>query len=139
MDLYQMTILLFVPSFVRCNLDYSWIVQYVNNLPNATWRATTDYQEVSENATQLQRSFRRSAVAAGTFILSDLEMSLLPQKYLPRYGRHVAIPRNFSALEKWPQCESLFEIRDQGGCGSCWVITRHKTIKIKLKSKMLYD
>ncbi|KAJ8967970.1 hypothetical protein NQ314_002551 [Rhamnusium bicolor] len=30
------------------------------------------------------------------------------------------IPETFDAREKWPDCKSLNEIRDQSNCGSCW-------------------
>ncbi|KAL3278272.1 hypothetical protein HHI36_013607 [Cryptolaemus montrouzieri] len=30
------------------------------------------------------------------------------------------LPENFDAREKWPNCQSLREIRDQASCGSCW-------------------
>jgi cathepsin B len=30
------------------------------------------------------------------------------------------LPTNFDLRERWPQCESLKEIRDQSTCGSCW-------------------
>lgn len=30
------------------------------------------------------------------------------------------LPQNFDLREKWPQCESIKEIRDQSTCGSCW-------------------
>ena len=30
------------------------------------------------------------------------------------------IPTSFDPREKWPNCESLKEIRDQSTCGSCW-------------------
>jgi cathepsin B len=33
------------------------------------------------------------------------------------------IPDQFDGREKWPFCPSLKEVRDQGGCGSCWVYT----------------
>lgn len=31
------------------------------------------------------------------------------------------IPDEFDARTKWSNCPSISEIRDQGGCGSCWV------------------
>lgn len=30
------------------------------------------------------------------------------------------IPATFDARQKWPQCQTIGEIRDQGSCGSCW-------------------
>ena len=33
------------------------------------------------------------------------------------------IPDEFDAREKWgSMCPSLHEVRDQGSCGSCWVM-----------------
>ena len=31
------------------------------------------------------------------------------------------IPDSFDARQKWSQCRTIGEIRDQGSCGSCWV------------------
>lgn len=33
------------------------------------------------------------------------------------------IPDTFDARQKWPDCPSIDDIRDQGACGSCWVRT----------------
>lgn len=31
------------------------------------------------------------------------------------------VPITFDARSKWPSCSMIGEIRDQGGCGCCWV------------------
>ncbi|KAF8564579.1 hypothetical protein P879_07808 [Paragonimus westermani] len=31
-----------------------------------------------------------------------------------------ALPESFDAREKWPNCTTIGEIRDQSNCGSCW-------------------
>jgi len=66
------------------------------------------------------------------FPLSSLYqmMGVLPEssKYQPpvkdvqaEFGRlNQEIPENFDAREQWPDCPTIGEIRDQGGCGSCW-------------------
>ena len=35
-------------------------------------------------------------------------------------GDLLEIPAEFDPRSAWPQCPSIKEIRDQGGCGSCW-------------------
>lgn len=40
---------------------------------------------------------------------------------LPRSYPATVIPKNFDARERWPQCESLRNVANQGLCGSCWV------------------
>ena len=32
------------------------------------------------------------------------------------------LPENFVPREKWPQCDSFREVRDQSACGSCWAV-----------------
>ena len=36
------------------------------------------------------------------------------------YNDAVDVPSAFDARTRWPNCPSLFEIRDQSNCGSCW-------------------
>ncbi len=51
------------------------------------------------------------------------------KKFLPPVKRRLmgtpeaeAVPDQFDSRQKWPQCPSIQEIRDQGGCGSCWAM-----------------
>jgi hypothetical protein len=42
---------------------------------------------------------------------------------LPRSYPATVIPKNFDARERWPQCESLRNVANQGLCGSCWALS----------------
>lgn len=33
----------------------------------------------------------------------------------------IDIPESFDAREYWPYCPSIGDVRQQGGCGSCYV------------------
>lgn len=44
----------------------------------------------------------------------------LPVHFPQFTGDDQALPTNFDARDKWPQCSTIGEIRDQGSCGSCW-------------------
>jgi cathepsin B len=58
-----------------------------------------------------------------------------------------AIPAEFDPRTQWPQCPSIKEIRDQGGCGSCWAfgavtamtdrLCIHQDIKVEVSSENL--
>jgi len=37
------------------------------------------------------------------------------------------IPESFDAREKWPKCQSIKEIRDQGDCGGCYAVSAGAT------------
>lgn len=40
----------------------------------------------------------------------------------------IELPESFDARDKWPECPSLREIRQQGCCGSCWAISAAATM-----------
>jgi cathepsin B len=57
------------------------------------------------------------------------------------------IPAEFDPRKQWPDCPSIKEIRDQGGCGSCWAfgavtamtdrLCIHQKIKTEVSSENL--
>lgn len=54
-------------------------------------------------------------------------LGVLPnhKNFMPEVQEHnleeMKIPREFDSRQKWPNCPTIKEIRDQGSCGSCWV------------------
>lgn len=33
------------------------------------------------------------------------------------------IPKTFDARTQWKHCKTMGQVRNQGNCGSCWVMT----------------
>ena len=93
--------------------DVTWsddIAQKVNAL-NTTWRACGEHF----------RGLSRDAIKSlmGTR-LDEKHREMLRSLPLVSYVSD-GLPKEFDAREKWPQCPSISDIRDQGDCGSCWV------------------
>ncbi|UYV62080.1 CTSB [Cordylochernes scorpioides] len=73
-------------------------------------------------------------VAAGDTNMSQLPLehlqakfgALLDNKYNLPLKMHdiekMEIPENFDSREKWSNCQSIHQVRDQSECGSCWAM-----------------
>ena len=82
------------------------VIDYVNSL-NTTWTAARSLRFPTGNENDVK----------------DL-CGLLDVKHTLQYKKVSsvgAIPESFDARQKWPDCPSISDIRDQGSCGSCWV------------------
>ncbi|CAG9584701.1 unnamed protein product [Danaus chrysippus] len=55
-------------------------------------------------------------------LMGALEDKYLQKLYAVQYDDDTInnLPENFDPRDKWPNCPTLNEIRDQGSCGSCW-------------------
>nr|ABX45136.1 cathepsin B-like cysteine protease 2 [Callosobruchus maculatus] len=49
------------------------------------------------------------------------------------------LPEEFDARKQWSKCESIKEIRDQSGCGSCWGCMSYPLPRCNPSCKTLYD
>ncbi|XP_055586227.1 cathepsin B-like [Uranotaenia lowii] len=59
------------------------------------------------------------------------DFSLLTKRYHASLTS-MDLPIRFDAREKWPQCESLRMIRNQGTCGSCWAVAATSVMSDRL-------
>ncbi|KAF7257285.1 hypothetical protein EG68_05422 [Paragonimus skrjabini miyazakii] len=86
------------------------LIHYVNEESGAHWKAgrSKKFRNVEE---------------AKRFLGAHLESQALRhsrRKTISHDFNVDALPESFDAREKWPNCTTIGEIRDQSGCGSCW-------------------
>lgn len=53
---------------------------------------------------------------------SPLDFTLPSKRLHASSLDEVVIPDRFDAREKWPFCQSIHSVRNQGTCGSCWAV-----------------
>nr|QOV03099.1 cathepsin B5 [Mahanarva fimbriolata] len=91
------------------------IISTVNNA-QTTWTAGHNFHHVSKEYIKRLLGHRKRE-----------GKSVLPLKTsLDTSGE--AIPASFDARDKWPNCEALRTVRDQGDCGSCWAVAAAATL-----------
>jgi hypothetical protein len=107
------------------------LVAHINAHPNATWRAgdneyfrdqTRDYVRRSlglrlDADNKLPSSGGASSTSGASGVPATHQSNVVVPADLSTF------PESFDARERWgAQCPSLYDIRDQAGCGSCWYV-----------------
>lgn len=87
---------------------------------NATWSSSADNGRTVSNIT-----FSAAQKLMG---VTNFDRSPLSPRIFSAEENATVIPEAFDAAEKWKECPSLLEIRDQSNCGSCWAIAAASAI-----------
>jgi len=86
------------------------MIHYVNTRANTTWKAGPNL---------LDRPNPVASVRIMLGVLEDPRGNTLPTIHHEDVDE-LQLPESFDPREKWPECPTLKEVRDQGDCGSCW-------------------
>ncbi|XP_054163771.1 cathepsin B-like [Oppia nitens] len=91
--------------------DTNEMVNYINSI-SERWEASDNFvgKQLDENMYKTLTNYRNDE---NVYFPDAPEMSV----------EGIEIPESFDAREKWPECASLREIRDQGECGACWAVS----------------
>lgn len=126
----------FIPMILCATTDRSSLVHIVD--------AEADFSPLSDEFIDRINSLQ-STWTAGRNFHKDFNftyikkmLGVLPNHhtFLPDVIEHdlkeMEVPTEFDSRQKWPNCPTIREIRDQGSCGSCWVSILKHILKILL-------
>lgn len=93
------------------NIPHPLSDQFINliNSKQNSWKAGRNFP--------LHTSFDYIKKLMGA-LKDDFFASLEDRRYGPELIE--SLPASFDPRDKWPNCPTLNEVRDQGSCGSCW-------------------
>jgi cathepsin B len=109
-------------SEIKQQNKYQIMASVINSKRNGTWKANEDLP-ASFLSQVLKRSFSLQVEAQ------------IPAQFdqTPIYETQISDqPDSLDLREKFPQCESIKEIRDQSACGSCWAFGAASSISDRL-------
>merc|ERR1711904_424015 len=102
------------------------IADHVNSL-NTTWKATVyprhKLLQTQQEAKAFLGSLKKTEAAKARFAAKR-------KTYKGQYSDDA--PDNLDSREKWPNCTSIKEIRDQSNCGSCWAVSSGSAISDRI-------
>jgi len=109
------------------------LVSEVNTNPSSTWRASYNKfasRSPDGHAPTSDKDAMRQALAkniennewskAQMFADTEEHLRYLISSTTSKLSG--PLPRHFDAREQWPLCDSMHEVVNQGGCGSCWAM-----------------
>ncbi|KAK3924559.1 Cathepsin B [Frankliniella fusca] len=96
-------------------------INHINSL-NTTWKAGRNF------GPHVTQKYIRGLLG----VLPDAHKFRLPEVAPHIALADDAIPETFDAREAWPECRTLKEVRDQGGCGSCWAVAAVTTMSDRI-------
>ncbi|XP_025091465.1 cathepsin B-like [Pomacea canaliculata] len=82
-------------------------IEYINKV-QTSWKAGRNFPK--------DASYVKNLMGVN-IVESKARLDHLPRKVM---AFDADLPENFDAREKWPNCPTIQEVRDQGNCGSCW-------------------
>ena len=107
MKLLILTIFIAIVCSKNIFLEQEPIINFVNNL-KTSWKAGHNKYFDGKTLDEIKSLM-------GT--LETPDHLKLPEKDIKPLQD---IPESFNPAEKWPNCQSIKEVRDQSTCGSCW-------------------
>eukprot|EP00029_Vermamoeba_vermiformis_P005311 TRINITY_DN180_c0_g1_i1.p2 TRINITY_DN180_c0_g1~~TRINITY_DN180_c0_g1_i1.p2 ORF type:complete len:329 (-),score=89.38 TRINITY_DN180_c0_g1_i1:101-1087(-) len=92
------------------------MVDHINSV-QSSWTASLD-QGGMERITRKEMKAFTGALKGGPKLPRKTFDSKLIQN----------LPTNFDSRQKWPQCDTIKQVRDQSACGSCWAFAAVEAI-----------
>ncbi|XP_055349602.1 uncharacterized protein LOC129596368 [Paramacrobiotus metropolitanus] len=115
-------------------------VAYTNAVPAPSGSAVPSNKQPQvspKNPSNTPQNTRRKIqpMHGGALDMPDEEKKKHPQFKKHSHGKNravVNIPDCFDARTRWPDCQSIKEIRQQGQCNTCWAVSSSSVISDRL-------
>jgi cathepsin B len=115
------------------------ISTHINGIPGHPWKAEFNSRFQGYDSEQMKQFFGskpKDAIQKAELAQKSLKNQMSLNKLAVEVSAFLfpasELPANFDAREKWPKCKTLFDVRDQSRCGSCWAVSAATVMSARL-------